>query len=181
MRNTVLIGMRGCGKSSLGKVLAKKQGRPFIDTDILIEKASGKSISQIVSESGWEAFRDLETTVCKKVGEKEGAVIAVGGGAILREENVVALKKNGVLVFLNVPLSILEYRIRNGKKGHRPSLTGKNIAEELREIWEARKQYYHESANITFSVCEGGGSVSRQVRELLTLLQSFESICKESF
>lgn len=172
----MLIGMRGSGKSSVGKALAKKRGCPFFDTDVIIEHVSGKTISEIVAKDGWEAFRNLETNVCQKVGERKGSVIAVGGGAILRKENVSALKKNGIFLFLNVPLAVLVQRIQKSKRNeHRPSLTGKTIAEELQEVWEMRKNHYHQNADIVFSFKKQKG-VSAQAEEILTLVHSFENI-----
>jgi len=176
MKNIVLIGMRGSGKSSIGKALAKKRGRPFFDTDAIIEQISGKTISEIVEKNGWETFRNLETKVCQKVGERKGIVIAVGGGAILREENVSTLKKNGIFLFLNVPITVLVHRIQHSKRNeHRPSLTGKAISEELQDIWEARKDHYHKYADIIFPFDKKKG-VSAQAEEILTHIDSFESI-----
>jgi shikimate dehydrogenase len=102
--NIVLTGMPGCGKSTIGKMLAEKLGRPFIDLDDEIVKMAGKPISEIFSEEGEKHFRDMETEAIKNVALISGAVIATGGGSVLRDENVRLLKQNGRIYFLDRPL-----------------------------------------------------------------------------
>ena len=102
-QNIVLIGMPGSGKSTIGKVLAEKLGRDFIDTDDMITENHGV-ISDIFAEKGEEYFRDIETKAIKEASRLGGVVIATGGGAVLRQENIRALKQNGVIFFLNRPL-----------------------------------------------------------------------------
>lgn len=103
--NIVLTGMPGSGKSTVGKILAKKLNRKFIDTDEEIVKKAGKSISDIFAEVGNEGFRKLEAEAIASVSsENSGAVIATGGGAILRDDNIQALKRGGKIYFLNRPL-----------------------------------------------------------------------------
>lgn len=105
--NIVLTGMPASGKSTVGRLLAELLGREFTDTDTMVEAADGRPIPQIFSEDGEAAFRDMETEAVKKVAAVGGAVIATGGGAILRPENVAALKQNGIVVFLDRPLGQL--------------------------------------------------------------------------
>lgn len=106
--NIVLSGMPGCGKTTIGALLAKRLGRQFIDIDDEIVKDQGKAISAIFAEEGEMRFRDIETEIIRKsIAGKSGVVIATGGGAILRDENVIALKHNGVIYFLDRPLEQL--------------------------------------------------------------------------
>ncbi len=106
--NIVLVGMPGSGKSTVGKALAKVLGRPFIDTDEEIVKEAGKEIPQIFAQVGEEGFRELESKILRRIGnETTGAVIATGGGAILRRENVRSLKRTGILYFLDRALEHL--------------------------------------------------------------------------
>ena len=106
--NIVLTGMPSSGKTTVGKALAELLGRPFIDTDAVIVERAGKPITDIFSELGEAGFRDLETQAVKDVANTHtGAIIATGGGAILRDENVRALKRTGRLYFLNRPLEQL--------------------------------------------------------------------------
>lgn len=106
-RNIVLTGMPSSGKSTIGKRLAKELGMQFIDTDTEIEKAAGKPISQIFKESGEAVFRDVESSVIAEVSAKQNCVIATGGGAILREQNVTLLKGNGTVYFIDRSLEKL--------------------------------------------------------------------------
>ena len=103
--NIVLVGMPGCGKSTIGKMIAETLNRPFYDLDTEIVKDEGREIPDIFAKDGEGSFRDIESRVLfEKLAPVSGSVIATGGGAILREENVRALKLNGRLYFLNRPL-----------------------------------------------------------------------------
>lgn len=106
-RNLVLVGMPSSGKTTLGKELCRMLGMEFIDTDEEIVARTKKSIPQIFEECGEKGFRDIEETVIKSIADKNNAVIATGGGAILRECNITALKANGVICFLDRPLEKL--------------------------------------------------------------------------
>ena len=105
--NIVLTGMPGCGKSTVGRILAKKLKRPFFDTDGEIEKERGKKPGDIIKERGEEAFRDIESGVIERLSGQSGVVISTGGGAVLREKNMRALSRNGRIVFLDRPLPAL--------------------------------------------------------------------------
>jgi shikimate dehydrogenase len=105
--NIVLTGMPGCGKSTVGKLLAEKLNRPFFDIDEEITKVAGATPAAIIAEKGEAAFRDIEAAVICDISTKNGAVIATGGGAVLREENVDNLRSNGKLFFLNRSLDLL--------------------------------------------------------------------------
>lgn len=102
--NIVLVGMPGSGKSTVGHILADKLKRDFLDTDELIVKRAGMEITEIFAKYGEKYFRDLESQVVKDISEKTGLVISTGGGAILREENVKELKRNGCLYLLDRPM-----------------------------------------------------------------------------
>ncbi len=106
--NIVLTGMPGSGKSTVGRALAKKLGRPFIDTDMLIVEKTGKAISDIFADVGEKGFREIESEAVKEAANRSvGCVIATGGGAILRDDNLRALKRSGRIYFLNRSLEKL--------------------------------------------------------------------------
>ncbi len=106
--NIVLIGMPGCGKSTVGKRLAERLGRPFLDTDTVIRERCGRTPAEIIEAEGEKAFREIESAVIREeIAPRNGCVIATGGGAVLRDENVKNLRKNGRLFFLDRPLELL--------------------------------------------------------------------------
>ncbi len=105
--NIVLTGMPGSGKSTVGKLLADKLGRPFMDTDLLITEKAGKTPAELISQLGEPSFRDIESEVIREIALTTGSIIATGGGAILREENIDALKMNGKVFFLDRPVEQL--------------------------------------------------------------------------
>lgn len=100
MKNIVLIGMPGCGKSSIGEVLAKKLCVPFYDADILLEKREKRSIKDFFAESE-NAFRDAETRTIKYLSQLENVIIATGGGVVKREENMTLLSVSGTIIFID--------------------------------------------------------------------------------
>lgn len=104
MKNIILIGMMGCGKTTAGHLLAQQLGRPFVDCDELMEGNTGRTISEIFSQDGERGFRSLESQILEQLSHQEGLVIATGGGAVLSRNNVVSLRRNGILVFLDRPI-----------------------------------------------------------------------------
>ena len=101
LQNVVLIGMPGCGKTTIGKEVAKLLGKEFIDTDKLIEEKAGKDIPTIFSQDGEDKFRELESLVVREVGKLTGKVVSTGGGVVKRWENYFPLKSNGKIVLIN--------------------------------------------------------------------------------
>ena len=109
--------MPGCGKSTVGKSLAHKAGRPFADIDTLIEKTAGKSIPDIFTETGEEAFRQLETQVLIEESKKSNMVIATGGGIVTRLENLDLLRQNSFIIYLKRDLADLNINGRPLSQG----------------------------------------------------------------
>lgn len=105
MKNIVLIGIMGCGKTTVAKRLSSELGWPFVDTDALIEKTYGP-IPKLF-EKGEGFFRDAESRIVSQIASLDGTIISTGGGVVLREENVKALKKNGVLIFIDRPVRLI--------------------------------------------------------------------------
>lgn len=100
MKNLVLTGMMGCGKTTMAGLLGKVLQRPVVDTDALVEEKAGMTIKELFSHYGEQYMRDVETAVCRELSQKEGLVIACGGGLPLRDENRRCLRENGVVIFL---------------------------------------------------------------------------------
>ncbi|MBI2036246.1 shikimate kinase AroL [Candidatus Microgenomates bacterium] len=144
--NIVLIGMRGAGKTTVGKMLASHLKKDFIEMDDLVAKKAGMKIAQIVKKHGWEYFRDLETQITQEVSQKDNVIIATGGGVVLRSENVQVLKKHGKLFWLSVGVNSLLKRI--GNDANRPSLTGKSPKEDMEETQIQRQKLYEQAADV---------------------------------
>lgn len=100
MKNIVLVGMMGCGKTTCANLLSRKLGRRAVDTDELIVQREGRSISEIFAAEGEGYFRDLETSVAEELSKRDGLIIATGGGLPLRAENRALLRENGVVFWL---------------------------------------------------------------------------------
>lgn len=144
--NIVLIGYRCSGKTAVGRILANELGMDFADTDALIEEDVGESIEAIISTKSWDHFRNLERDVIKRTSEKDNQVIATGGGVVVNQENVKALKKAGWVVWLDAEPSILKERMdKEQQSGNiRPSLNGVDPLAEIEEVMNARRPMYQE-------------------------------------
>ena len=148
--NLVLIGYRGTGKSTVGKLLARELRRHLVSTDVEIVRRANLSIPEIVQQFGWDHFRDLESAVCRDVAARDRLIIDTGGGAILRPENVEALRRTGRLVWLTATVETITRRI--GGDTQRPSLTGtKSFTEEIRDVLTERIPKYQAAAHHVIS------------------------------
>lgn len=148
--NIVLIGMRGSGKTTIAKLLAQKLQRDYLELDELIVAKNGMSIPEIVEKHGWNYFRDQESSVVEEVSSRGDTIISTGGGVVMRPQNIEALKKNGVLVFLSASVAVLSDRI--GDDPNRPALTkNKSQKAELGEVLQQRKKLYEDAADIIVS------------------------------
>jgi shikimate kinase len=165
--NVVLIGYRGTGKSTVGKVVAARLGRTVVSTDAEIVKRAGKSIPGIVAQHGWDFFRDLESQVCRDFSDGDGLVIDTGGGAILRPENVQRLKHHGIVFWLAASVDTITKRIGRGTQ--RPSLTGtKSFVDEVQDVLRDRTPKYQAAADHV--IATDGRSVVQIADEILARL-----------
>lgn len=165
--NIVLIGYRGTGKSTVGKLLARRLGHELVSTDAEIVKRAKQSIPEIVAQHGWEYFRDVESDVCRDLAERDQLVIDTGGGAILRPQNVEVLKRNGKLIWLTATVETITARI--GGDTQRPSLTGtKSFVDEIREVLRDRAPKYQAAADHV--VQTDGRSIQHLVEAILVLM-----------
>lgn len=142
MNNIILCGFMGCGKTVVGKELAKIMGRKFIDTDDMIEKEQGMAIKAIFTARGEDYFRDLEYEVCRKAADERNCIISTGGGALTFDRNVEALKKGGKVVFLDASFDIICQRI--GTSHNRPLFEDR---EKARQLYDERKEKYLSAAD----------------------------------
>lgn len=150
-KNIVLIGFMGSGKSTVGVRLSYHMRRPVEDTDKLIEKRQGRSISDIFAEEGEEYFRQLETQLLKELKEKrQYYIIAVGGGTPVREENRVLLQQLGTVVYLRVRPETVYERIREDTT--RPLLKCENPMERITALMEERQEAYESCADVILDV-----------------------------
>ncbi len=154
--NIILCGMPGCGKSTIGKALSKELSRPFIDTDDLIKEKTSRTPEEIIRQDGEAAFRAVESQITAEAAREAGHVIALGGGTILAEQNVTALRQNGRIFFLNRPLEKLE--LANGRPLSQTQA-------QLTSLYQHRLPIYK-------SVCdkeiENSGPLSETISAILT-------------
>ena len=147
--NIVLIGYRCSGKTEVGKILARELEKDFLDTDELIEDNAGCSIETIISRDGWNHFREIEKSLIEEVSRRNNLIIATGGGVVMDEDNVKNLKENAWIVWLDGKLEVLrETMNREQKSGKiRPSLTGVDPLEEIKQVLDVRIPFYKKAAN----------------------------------
>lgn len=139
-RNVVLIGFMGTGKTSVGKVLARRLGRDLVDVDRLIEEREKRKIKQIFEAEGEAYFRKAEKEIIGGVSERKGIVITTGGGAVLDADNISALKKNGVLVCLSASPETIFKRVQHSE--NRPLLRSDDKLAEIRRLLITRERFY---------------------------------------
>jgi shikimate kinase len=147
--NIVLIGYRGSGKSTVGRLLAQRLGRAFVDMDVEIVGRAGMTIKEIFEREGEVGFRDRESAVVRDVAARSGVVVAAGGGAVLRPENVAALKATAKVVWLRARAEVLHERIQQDAATSlmRPNLTAAGGLEEVKGLLAAREEAYRGAAD----------------------------------
>lgn len=164
----VLVGLMGSGKSSVGRRVADALGRPFVDTDLVIERRVGRSIREIFADEGEESFRDMESAVLSEVlSASTASVIATGGGVVGRERNRDLLSAHRV-VWLRATIDTLSTRLVSGRS-RRPLLDG-DVRRRLIDLDDQRRDHYHAVASVTVDVDDR--SLDDVVREVLTVTES---------
>ena len=145
--NIALIGFMGVGKTVVGKVLAKKLDKEFVELDALIEQQAGKSIPEIFQQDGEVAFRELEIEVTKEVSKKKNLVIACGGGIVLNKINIDRLRNESTIVYLTASPKMILKRVSGGS-GERPLLKAASRDLKIEELLRFRKPFYERAADI---------------------------------
>jgi shikimate kinase len=165
--NIVLIGYRGTGKSTVGRLLASRLGRQLVSTDAEIVRRAQRTVPEIIAQEGWEYFRDLESDICRELADRDQLVIDTGGGAILRTQNIEALKKNGTVFWLTASVETIVKRI--GGDNQRPSLTGtKSFVDEIQEVLQERMPKYQAAADHV--IATDHQSINQLVETVLALM-----------
>lgn len=163
-----LVGMPGAGKTTIGRQLAKRLNRAFVDVDHEIEARTGVRIPLIFEYEGEAGFRARETQVLRQLSEAAPMVIATGGGAVLREENRAVMRAAGLTIYLCVSPELLHERTRHDQ--NRPLLQVADPLAKLQSLFAERDPYYRELANLT--VHGGTGHASALVRHIEKELES---------
>ena len=156
MQNIVLIGMPGCGKSTVGKLLGEKTGRVFVDADEAIVRLAGKPIPEIFAQEGEEAFRAFETTVLEELGKQSGLVIATGGGCVTKARNYPLLHQNGHIFWL-------QRNIEDLPTEGRPL----SVSQNLQKMYDLRKPLYEAFADHTIT----NDAIDASAARILALLE----------
>lgn len=162
-KNIFLIGFMGCGKSTVASGLSQMYGMNVIEMDQLIVEREKMSIPDIFDKYGEIYFRDLETALVMEIQNSTNQVVSCGGGVVLREENVIQMKKNGCIVLLTAkPETILE-RVKDDD--NRPLLKGKKNVAAISELIENRREKYEKAADV--AVATDGKEVSEICTEVM--------------
>ncbi len=164
--------MPGCGKSTVGRQMARRLGLPFVDADVALETRLGCAISDFFPLHGEAAFRDHEEASLRELAASHDGVLATGGGVVLREANRHMLRQAGPVVYLRASPEELIVRLRNDRV--RPLLQVPDPMARLRELYEVRHPLYAATAHICVS--QGKGSVSVMVREVIAALESLGAL-----
>ena len=152
MRNLILVGPMGAGKSTIGRLLAKELHLPFKDSDKEIEVRTGANIPWIFDKEGEPGFRDRETAMIVELCHENGIVLATGGGAVMRPENRQALRNGGRVVYLHA--SIEQQVARTSRDRNRPLLRNANPEKILRDLLAVRDPLYREIADLVVETDE---------------------------
>ena len=167
-----LIGFMGTGKTSVGKALAQKLRKEFIELDAIIEKRAGKPIPEIFRQDGETHFRELEIETVRDVAIKKNVVIACGGGIVLNTINIDRLKKECVIICLAASTSAILKRTASDKGG-RPLLNVADRAQEIKKLLDFRRPFYTRAADITVNTSRL--NMDRVVDKILETLKDYEN------
>ncbi len=162
-----LCGFMGCGKTTVGKKLAELCGCSYCDMDELIVKKTGMTIPEIFEKYGEPHFRKLETNLTEELGSFNG-IVSCGGGVMINNVNAQIAKKNGVVVFLDVPFETCYQRIRGDE--NRP-IVQSNTKEQLEELFNARHEKYSENATITVECSNGPLGIAKNIQRDLEIFR----------
>ena len=168
MKNIILIGFMGSGKTTIGKIISDKKNMRFIDMDLEIEKMENKKINQIFSENGEKYFREKESSLLKQLCSLKNSVISTGGGIIENEFNIEILKKQPYVIWLDANEDTIENNVKNEIE-KRPKLKeDDNLKLSIKDLLNKRYDKYKESANIRVNV--NNKNVDQVVSDILVYI-----------
>lgn len=143
-KNIVLVGLSGSGKTTIGKLLQKKfPDYKFIDTDEIIVKKENRSINEIFATNGEQYFRNIENVVAKEAAESENQIISTGGGIVLNEQNIIELRKKGIIFYLKTSPDTLVQRLKGDSS--RPLLKTSDIKAKFESMLQVRGELYEKA------------------------------------
>jgi len=166
MKNVILVGFMGTGKTAVGRVLAKRLGLRFVDMDDIIEEREGMKIPEIFEKKGERYFRHAESKVARDIALQSGLVVAAGGGAVIDEENVRNLKSNGVMFCLVATPETIFSRTKGHT--HRPLLNVSDPKEKIAELMAKRAEYY---ARADYRIDTGNLTVEGVADKIMELIK----------
>lgn len=166
MRNIILVGFMGTGKTTIAAALAHRLNMRYVSTDDLIEKKEKRTINEIFTESGEEHFRDVEADAVRQACSMENAVIDAGGGAVIREENVEAMKACGTVICLAADEGVIMERTKIYK--HRPLLNVDDPKQKIRTLIAKRAPYY---AKADHCIDTGKLTIKQAVNEIFKIVE----------
>lgn len=170
MKNLILIGFMGAGKTTVGKLLAKEKEMAFVDTDERIVSEQGRQIPEIFAENGEEYFRDLETDLLERMQEDtEGSVIAVGGGMPVRSRNRELLRSLGCVIYLSASKQTILSRVKND--GSRPMLNASDLEARVERLMKEREYLYRQAAHV--DIRTDGRSIHQVLRIIIQETRRF--------
>ncbi len=167
-----LIGFMGTGKTAVGKTLAEKLDREFVEMDSLVEQKAGKTVPEIFEQDGEVAFRELEIGVTKEIAERKKAVIACGGGVVLNKINIDRLRKKCIIVYLTASPRVILKRT-SSDENERPLLRAANKAGHIQELLRFRKPFYERAADIRIDTSQR--DINSVVEQIIIKLKENES------
>lgn len=164
MKNIILIGFMGTGKTTIATKLALRLKMKYASTDDLIEKKEKATINEIFTKKGEDHFRDVESEVIREVSGMENMVIDAGGGAVIREENMTNFRSNGIVICLTAGAEVIMERTKKYK--HRPLLNVEDPKRRIRDLMEKRAPYY---AKCDYSFDTGKLTVKQVIEKIVEI------------
>jgi len=165
LKNIFLTGFMGCGKTSVGRLLSKRLGYRFVDLDEVIVRQAGASVKEIFAAQGEAAFRRLESQALQRVASGSGVVVSTGGGAVILVANLAVMREAGSIVNLTASVEAIAARLKGDSE--RPLLEGDASVERIRNMLEAREQFYADADLRIDTTAKTVGAVAVEILESL--------------